>query len=184
MYNSFIVRIFVGAGNAFTLAYKESILKRLVDAFNRCISYLTNGSIVISIFSKSFDFIEKSICYRLFSNVLDFVTNIFKKLNNLTKKIGEESIVYNSFSKLFGNNTALIRSLTVFVLIFAVGIVANNLIRGAFSGRSYIVSLGLIFVTVIVIAIGDGLEKLLNNSFIYRFIKDLFIIDEGGDQWW
>lgn len=185
MYNSFIVRIFVGAGNAFTLAYEESILKRVVDAFKKCILYLTNGSIFISIFTKSFNYIEKSIFYKLFSNVLGFGTNIFKKLNNFIKRIGEESIVYNSFSKLFGTNIALVRSLAVFVLFFAIGVVLNNLIRGAFSGRSYIVSFVLIIGTTMVIALGDGLEKLLNNSFVYRFIMDLFTIDEeGGDQWW
>lgn len=184
MYNSFIVRMFVGAGNAFTLAYKESVLKRLVDAFNRLISYLTNGSVFISMFTESFNFIEKSIFERLFSSILEFVTNVFKRINKLTKQLGEESIVYNSFSKLFGNNIALIRSLAVFVLFFATGIVANNLIRGAFSGRSYIVSFVLIIGTTVVIALGEGVEDLLNDSFIFRFIKGLFIIDEGGDQWW
>lgn len=184
MYNSFIVRIFVGAYDAFTLAYEGSILKRIVDAFKKCILYLTNGSIFISIFTKNLDFIEKSIFYRLFSSILDFGTNIFKRLNKFFKKIGEESVVYNSFNKLFGANAALTRSLAVFVLFFAIGIVFNNLIRGFFSGRSYVVSLVLITGTMVVIALGEGLEKLLNNSFVYRFIKDLFIIDEGGDQWW
>ena len=185
MYNSFIVRIFVGAYDAFTLAYEESILKRIVNAFNKCILYLTNGSILISIFTKSFNFIEKSLFYRLISRVLDFGTNLFKKLNKFIKRIGEESIVYNSFSKLFGTNIALVRSVAVFVLFFAIGIIPNNLIRGAFSGRSYIVSFVLIIGTAMVIALGEGLEKLLSNSFVYRFIMDLFTIDEeGGDQWW
>lgn len=185
MYNSFIIRIFVGAFDAFTLAYEGSILKRIVDAFKRCILYLTNGSIFISIFTKSFNFIEKSVFYKLYSKIMDFGTNILKKLNNLIRKIGEESIVYNSFSKLFGTNIALVRSLAVFVLFFAIGIILNNLTKGAFSGRSYVVSFVLIIGTTMVIALGDGLEKLLDNSFAYRFIIDLFTIDEeGGDQWW
>ncbi|NLY45262.1 MAG: hypothetical protein GX053_04645 [Tissierella sp.] len=185
MYNSFIVRIFVGAYDAFTLAYQGSILKRIVDVFKRCILYLTNGSIFISIFTKGFNVIERSLFYRLVSSILDLGTNIFRKLNNFIKKIGEESIVYNSFSKLFGTNLALVRSLAVFVLFFAIGIILNNLIKGAFSGRSYIVSFVLIIGTTMVITLGDGLEKLLNNSFVYGFIMDLFTIDEeGGDQWW
>ena len=185
MYNSFIVRIFVGAFDAFTLAYEGSTLKRIVDAFKKCILYLTNGSIFISIFTKSFSFIEKSVFYRLVSTVLDFGTNILKKLNNFTKKIGEESVVYNSFSRLFGTSVALVRSLAVFVLFFAIGIILNNLSRGAFSGKSYMVSFVLIIGTTTVIALGEGLEKLLNNSLACRFIMDLFTIDEeGGDHWW
>ncbi len=184
MYNSFIVRIFVGAGNAFTLAYKGSILKILVDAFKRCISYLTNGSVFISILTKNFVFIEKSIFYRLFSSILAFVSNIFKSINKYFKRIGQGSIVYSNTSKLFNSKIALIRSITVFVSFFAIGIVVNNLLRGAFSGRSYIISFGLIILSVIVIGLGEDLEKLLSNSFVYRFITDLFIIDEGGDQWW
>ncbi|MDR7871276.1 MAG: hypothetical protein RIN55_10470 [Tissierellaceae bacterium] len=185
MYNSFIIRIFVGAYDAFTLAYKGSILKRIVESFKRCISYLTNGSIFIGIFTKNYMFIETSIFYKLFSKILDFVTNIFKRLNDFFKRIGEESLIYTNISKLFGTNIALIRSLTVFVLFFAIGVIINNLIKGAFSGRSYILSFGLIFITMIILILGEGLEKFLNNSFIYRFIRDLFIIDEeGGDQWW
>ena len=185
MYNSFIVRIFVGAFDAFTLAYEGSTLKRIVDAFKKCILYLTNGSIFISIFTKSFNYIEKSLFYRLISKLLDFVTNIFKKLNNFFKRIGQESLVYNSFTKLFGTNIDLVRSLAVFVLFFAIGIVFNNLTRGAFSGKSYIVSFVLIVGTTVVIALGKNMEDLLNNSFVYRFIMDLFAIDEeGGDQWW
>lgn len=184
MYNSLIVRTFVGAYDAFTLAYEESILKIIVDAFKKCILYLTEGSVFISIFNKDLNLIEESIFYRLFSRVLDLISKTFKKLNSLLKKIGEESVIYNNFNKLFGGNAALVRSLAVFVLFFAIGIVFNNLIRGFFSGRSYIVSLFLIIGTMIVIALGEDLEELLNNSFVYRFIKDLFIIDQGGDQWW
>ena len=185
MYNSLTLRICVKIGDAFTLAYKESIFKSIVDAFKKGILYLINGSILIDIFTKNLNFIETSLFYRLFSMVADLGTNIFKRLNKLFKKLGNESIVYKSASKLFGTSIDLIRSLAVFVLFFAIGVILNNLIRGAFSGRSYIVSLGFIFVTVIVIVLGEGLERLLNNSFVYRWIMDLFVIDdEGGDQWW
>lgn len=184
MYNSFIVRFFVGAYDAFTLAYEKSILKRIVDVFKRYILYLTKGSVFISIFTKSFSFIESSVFYRWFIAILNLATNTFKKINNFIKKIGGSSVSYNSFSKLFGNKTALIRSLAVFVLVFSIGIIGNNLVRGAFSGRSYIVSIVLMAGTIMVIAIDEKLEDLLNNSFFYGLIKDLFVIDEGGDQWW
>lgn len=185
MYNSLTIGLFVKIGNAFTLAYKESIFKSIVDAFKKGVLYLINGSILIGIFTKDLHFIETSLFYRLFSKIADLGTSILKSLNKLFKKLGSESILYKSASKLFGTSIDLIRSLAVFILFFAIGVILNNLIRGAFSGRSYIVSLGLILVAVTVIALGEGLEKLLNNSFVYRWIMDLFIIDdEGGGQWW
>ena len=53
MYNSFIVRMFVGAANVFSLAYQDSFLKSIVNVFKRCISYLTNGSLTINLFIKN-----------------------------------------------------------------------------------------------------------------------------------
>ena len=185
MYNSLTLRIFFRVYNTFALAYEKSFLKSMVDAFSKWILYLANGSILIGIFTKNLILIDRSLFYGLYSKIVDFGTNILKRLNNLFKKLGSESILYKNTSKLFGTSIDLIRSLAVFLLFFAIGVIVNNLIQGAFSGRSYIISLGIIVVTVMAIALGEGLEQLLNNSFVYRFIMDLFIIDdEGGDQWW
>ena len=184
MYNSFIVRIFVGAGNAFSLAYNGSILRRIVDIIKRSISYLTNGSIAVDIVTRSFRFIENSIFYRLFSKVLNFFSKIFGRLNNLFNRIGEESITCNVTKKLFGTDIALIRTLSAFIFYFAVGIILINLDKGSFSGRSYIVSIILILGAILVINMGENLKASLEDSSVYGFLKNLFIIDEGGDQWW
>lgn len=184
MYNSFIVRIFVGSGNAFSSAYNESILKRVLDIVAKCIRYLTDGSVVVNIFTKNYRFIENSFFYRLFTKMLNLFTNIFIKLNNSYKKIGVESIVSSNIKRLFGTNTALIISIATFALFFAIGVIVNNLVRGLFTGRSYIAAFGLIIVSIIVISKGEGLKDSLENSIIFRLIRDIFIIDEGGEQWW
>lgn len=184
MYNSFIVRIFVGAGNVFSLAYQDSLFKNIVNVFKRCISYLTNGSLVVNLFIKKYKVIENSGSYRLFSIVLEFLSRIFKSLNEWFKRLGKGSIVYKSMEKLFHTNLALIISISVFILVFAIGIIISNLSKGLFSGRSYVASIILILISAIAINRGEDLKDLLEGSYVYRFIRDIFIIDEGGEQWW
>ena len=184
MYNSFIVRLFVGAGNVFSLAYQDSFLKSIVNVFKRCISYLTNGSVTINLFIKSYKVIENSATYRLFTKALNFISRIFKSLKGWFKSFGQGSIAYNSIKKLFRTNIAVIISISVFILTLAIGIIISNLTRGLFSGRSYIGSIILILASVIVISRGERLKDLLEGSFVYRFIRDIFVIDEGGEQWW
>lgn len=184
MYNSFILRLFAGAYDSFALAYRKSILKSMVDNIKRCFLYLTHGSMFISIFTEDSKVIESGIFYNVFSKIIGFGNQILESLNKIFKRNSRESITFNIISKLFSSNTSLIRSISVFTLFFGVGIIFNNVKNGAFSGRSYIISLAIIIVNIISLSVGEDIENLCNNSFVYRFIKDLFIIDEGGDQWW
>lgn len=184
MYNSFIVRIFVGAGNAFSLAYNGSILRRIVGIINSSISYLAKDSIAVGIFTKNFSLIEDSYFYGLFSKILKFFSKTFVRLNNLFNRIGEESIACSSIRKLFSTELALIRTLSTFVFFFAVGIILINLDSGLYWGRTYIVSIILILGSLTVFNRGENFKISLENSSVYGFIKNLFIIDEGGDQWW
>ena len=64
------------------------------------------------------------------------------------------------------------------------GIIGNNLIRGYYFGRSYIISIALILISLMGLRIKDDYNSLLEGSYTFKLVKSIFTIDEGVDQWW
>lgn len=184
MYNSIIVGFLVKIWDLFVLGYEDSLVKKIVDGIKAFISFLFKGSIVKGIFTGDKRIILESKFYKVYSWILEKIDMVLNRLNKYIKKIGNNSIVYNNMFNLFKNEIEIIRTISIFFLFFGIGVIINNIRIGAFAGRSYIISIILILGSLIIINIGNNLNDILNSSCCYNFIKDLFSIDEGGDQWW
>jgi len=72
----------------------------------------------------------------------------------------------------------------MFIFFFGIGIIGNNITRGLFSGRSYIIAMILIIGALVGLFIKEDYKEILARSLFYRFVAGIFTIDEGGGNWW
>lgn len=184
MYNSLLVSMFVKIWHGIVKGYNSSFLKKILDSIKMATSYLMNGSIIASIFANDESLIEKSIFYGIVVKVIDLLTLTFKAINNYINKIGKSSLIYRSIKSSFSTEIESLRSLFIFIFFFGIGIIGNNIGRGFFSGKSYIIALILIIGSLIGLGIKEDYKEVLASSLFYRFVAGIFTIDEGGGNWW
>lgn len=184
MYNSLVVRSLAKLWDVFTFNYEYSLVKKLVDIIKKLVILLFKGSFVKEIFVSEKGIIDNSFFYRLYSIIIDFVSNILKGCNLYFKKIGVYSVLYRNTKSIYKDDKELLSSVMRFMLFFSLGIIVINLGRGFFSGSSFLVAFSLIILSIIGLYFIENYRNILNNSFIISFIKGIFAIDEGGDKWW
>lgn len=185
MYNSLIVSISVKIWNIIVNRYQDSFIKRLVDLINQVKLYLSNGSRIVEGFKSDKDLISETLVYRISSNVIDFLSKVLSVMNNTIKKNGAYSLVYRNIKKLFKPEESALNTLFVFIISLGFGLIVNNLIRGFYSGKSYLVALILIVISSIGILCKDNYKEVVNNSLICKFVSSIFTIDdERGANWW
>lgn len=184
MYNSMIVSVFAKIWILIILGYKESILKKAVDQIHRGMMFLFNGSVVIGFFTSSRSLIQESLVFHLISKTTDLISLVFKYINSYIKKNKQSSIIYLNAKKLFYNDVERLRSFFVFLFFFGIGIILNNIIRGFYSGKSYIIAAVLTIGSLMGLALKDNYKEILDGSWTYKFVESIFTIDEGGGNWW
>lgn len=184
MYNSLVVRFLVRIWNLFIFGYNNSFLKKITDFIKKAIIYLFFGSVTKDIFVSDKRIIEMSLFYKIYVKIVDTISKWLKIINNYTKKIGNNSIIYKSSSSLFKDNSEVANTIFNFILFFGIGIIINNVLRGLWSGRSYIVAIALIIMSIVGILLKNKYSEILKGSFAFRFVMGLFAIDEGGVNWW
>ncbi len=184
MYNSLVVRFLVKIWNIFIWGYNNSFLKKIGDVIKKAITYLFFGSVIKNIFVSDKSIIEMSLFYKLYVKIVDTINKLIKHINKYTKRIGNNSIMYKSLSKLFKDNSEVTNTIFSFIMFFGIGIILNNVFRGLWSGRSYIIAILLILISLIVINLKDRYSEILKGSFVFGFVMSLFAIDEGGINWW
>lgn len=184
MYNSLIVSISVRAWGFIVFGYEGSYLKKLVDLIRSCLAYLSNGSVVKRFFISKRSIIGESFVWFLISKVTDLINQVWIKIVKYIKNISKYSLIYRNTYKLFSTEVEVLRSFFVFTLSFGIALVVNNIIRGFYSGKSYIIAVILTMGSLIGLSVKGNYKEILNNSWFYRFAISIFTIDEGGDNWW
>lgn len=184
MYNSFVVSIFAKAWEVIIRGYDGSLIKKIVDLIKKIISYLCEGSSVMNFFASTRSLIEESFFYNLISRITDFISGVFREINKYIFKSGQTSLVYKNVAKLFVSEVEVLRTFFVFTFFFGLGLIGNNIVRGFFSGRSYIIAMVLIIGSLIGLGLKERYKQILDNSWFFGFIVSIFTIDEGGGNWW
>lgn len=179
MYNSIFVSVVVKIWSFIISEYDKSFLKKIVDAFTKGISYLSYGSRVKSIFKSRDLLIEKSYTYDLYRKFMKFVNKTLDKIRAYIKESGKYSLVYNNIYNLFQTKVEVLRTFFVFTLSFGIALALNNIIRGYYSGRSYIVIAIIVIGSIIGLSLKGNYKGVLETSFIYKFVYSVFSIEEG-----
>lgn len=184
MYNSFIVSTSVKIWNWILFGYEGSLLKGLIELIKFGLGYLFNGSVVKRFFISRRSIIEESFVYLLVRNITDLINQVLIKINKFIKRASANSIIYINTYKLFSTEVDALRSLFIFTFFFGMGLVGNNIIRGFYSGRSYIIAIIITIGSLLGLSLKENYKEILNGSWFYRFCNSIFSIDEGGDNWW
>lgn len=184
MYNSLVIRFLVRIWGLFIFGYNNSFIKKIAERIKKSVTYVFFGSVTKDIFVSDKSIIEVSLFYKIYVKIVDTISKWIKSINNYTKRIGNNSIMYKSLSNLFKDNNEVANTIFSFILFFGIGIIINNVLRGLWSGRSYIIAVALIIVSIIGIMLRDRYSEILKGSFVFRFVMSLFTIDEGGINWW
>jgi len=184
MYNSFVIRNLAKLWDFLTINYEGSLVKRFVDGIKRIVELLFKGSIIKEIFKSEDSIIEKSIFYRIYSFKVDLISKVLKYSNQYIKKISENSGVSKNVRSLFKSDMEIIRTMMVFFLFFGVGVIGINFTKGYFLAISTIMSICLVVFILVNLGGIENYGNVLNNSFIIKFIKGIFTVDEGGNNWW
>lgn len=184
MYNSIIVSILVKIWNILSRAYEYSLLKKFNDSILKGFKNLSKSSHMARLFISNRSLVRESSLYALYCHIVDRISKIFTFLREKIEENNHGSIIYSVIYNLFHDNVGLQTTFYVFFISFGVGIALNNLIRGFYAGKSYIISFLLVLISFIGLGVKENYKNVLRGSYIYAFIKSLFTIDEGVDQWW
>lgn len=185
MYNSIIVGGLVRLWNLFYSLYENSFLKKLEDKIKRFFSYLFKHSIINRIFTSKDSLISKSGFYKLITKIILFIEKIFKFIHKFFIHISKGSWLFKSIQIGFKDNRHVLKTVSLFLVSLLMGIMLNSLlISRQGSIELYLLSIVFILIGIFVVKMASDYKDTLNNSSMWKFISGLFIIDEGGDQWW
>lgn len=184
MYNSVVVNVLANIWRVLAEGYQYSLLKKFNHFVGSGIKKLSKGSNVVKLFTSNRSLIEESFLYQIYCKIVDVINKIFIALRRGINKNNPGSIIYNTVYNLFQGGVQVQRTFYVFFLSFGIGIIVNNVIRGFFAGKSYIVALALIFASIVGLKVKDDYEGILRGSHFCAFIRSVFTIDEGVNQWW
>lgn len=179
MYNSIFVSAIIKFWEFISFEYNRSFLKKTMDAFSRGFAYLSNGSRIKSIFKSRDLLIEKSLIYDLYTKFMKSINRILGSIRKYLKEKREHSLICSNLYNLFATKIEVLRTFFVFTLSFAVGLLLINIVRGYYSGRSYIIIAVLIIGSIIGLLSKENYKDVLKTSFIYKFIYSIFSLEEG-----
>ncbi|NLY66774.1 MAG: hypothetical protein GX069_04375 [Tissierellia bacterium] len=184
MYNSILVRSLIRLWNVLSLGYEYSLLKKAIDPIVKSMHFIGRNSIFIRLFTSNRSLIEESMFYALFCKLIDLINRIMKALRSYTIKNGPTSIIYNIFNNIFKDINSMVKALFVFLFAFGLSIILNNIIRGYYFGRSYLVSIALIIISLTGIVNKLDIRDIFEGSYAFKFVESIFTIDEEVDRWW
>lgn len=184
MYNSVIVGFLVNIWHILEKGYEHSLLKKFNDKLIKGAKLLSIGSLTISLFTSSRSLIEESLLYKLYCFIIDIIVKVFRELRRRIKKVNHGSLIYTTIYNLFYDEIQLQSTFYIFFIAFGIGIIGNNLVRGYYSGRSYLISIALISISLIGLKVKEDYKSILEGSYIFKLVKSIFTIDEGVEQWW
>lgn len=184
MYNSIIVRSLAKIWSVLVIWYSHSLLNRFVNYLVKNLSVLSKGSYIMRFFTSNRSLLEESLFYVIYSNVIDFINRFIERIKKWIGENTSTSLIYNKVYKLFNTENNMMKTFFVFFMAFGIGIMANNIIRGYFSGRSYFISIILIVISLVGFVEDVDIRSIFKGSYAFRLVESIFTIDEEVDRWW
>ena len=178
MNNSIFLNTIIKFWEFIVFEYRRSFIKKILDSLGRGLSYLSKGSRFKSFFVSRDSMIAQGFLYSIYKKIMYFINKILNNMRDYIGEKGEYSLGYRNIRSLFINKIELLRTLFIFILSFALGLAFNNIVRGNYSGRSYIVIMFLVLVSIIGLSLKENYNNIIKNSLIFRFIYSIFTIEE------
>ncbi|HHV38975.1 MAG TPA: hypothetical protein GXX70_05730 [Tepidimicrobium sp.] len=182
MYNSVVVGILVRLWEILQDIYRYSLLKRIRDFLVISFKKLAKGSKIVELFTSNKSLIEESLIYRLYCRIVNWINGTLKTIEIRMEGILKGSVIYGLIHKLFHNQSDLQITLSLFFIILGGGIMVINIFNRVSTYIPYLFSLALVIAALA--GLSTSYRNILKGSLVFNCIKNIFIIDEGVDQWW
>lgn len=184
MYSSIVVKVLVKIWHILSVGYEYSIFHRIIKPIRNKLITFSKSSRVMKFFTSSRSLLEESLFYSIYTKFIDIINRFITSIRRYIQKNSSNSIIYTTVQNLFSTENDIINTFFVFFMAFGIGIIVNNIFRGYYSGRSYVISLVLIIVSSVGLIGRLDVKEVANGSITFRFIKSIFTIDEEVDRWW
>jgi hypothetical protein len=170
--------------NVLVKTYEYSNLKKFNDLLSKGFKTAASSSHIINFCRKESIVLKESLLYRTYSKAINGINNIFKTIRKNIIKYSPNSFLYTQIKSLFYDDNRCLLSFYLFFMAFGIGLIVNNLIRGFYFGRSYIVAIFLIIISLIGINIRKNQNSAFKESVFIKIIVSIFTVDEEVEQWW
>lgn len=184
MYNSYTVRVLSRFWSIINEFYKYSIIKRVIETIIHAIKSIGSGSYVIKFFTNDRSSIENSRIYDIYQKLICFIEVIFNKVRGVVVKYKEGSLISSICTSIFDSTSRTIGTISLFVISFSIINIIIDILNNNIVTYGNIALLAITIFSIITYIYRDNIKDVILSSFIIRLIKDIFTIDDGGDQWW
>lgn len=179
MHGSIVVSMLIKISHKLKRAYEYSLLKKILIKIVEAFKYLGKGSFFLKVFVDESNAFEESLFYKTYCKVLDFVYEMVEKFRIIVNKGKKGSVIDEMVSKLFKDKKEVRNTFYLFFLFFGLTILTLNLFKGEISARNIIISFSIIIVSLAGIFIKNNYEEAFDGSIVFKFIKNIFSVDEG-----
>lgn len=182
MYNSITITVLAKIWHVLELGYKYSFLRKIIGGIGEIFKNLGKGSRVLNLFISEKKIAEESLFYSIYCRFIDSMYIVIKKLREVIEKRRKNSLLDRTIVKLFENNFQVVNTFLVFLLSFSFTIIIINIVKGIFFDNILIISIIIALLSLIGLSLNLDYKEIINNSGIYKFLKEIFSIDEGGNK--
>lgn len=179
MHDSIVVSLLIKISCRLKEAYEYSMLKKNLIKIVEVFKYLGKGSYFLKVFVDESNAFEESMFYKIYCKTLDFVYEMVEKLRMIVNKQKEGSVIDEMVSKLFKDKKEVRNTFYLFFLFFGLTVLILNLFKGEILVRDIIISFSIIIMSLAGIFIKNNYEEAFDGSIVFKFIKNIFSVDEG-----
>jgi len=184
MFHSRILNLLAKLWNKSNDYCKQSFTNTVSTKISTLIDFLLKGSFVVKIIKDDKSWVENSLLYKIYCKIVDFTNWSFRSIRATVTKYKHESALYMMTSYLFRDEGKIISSIITFLITFSAITLILNIFRNNMVNSMNVMLLVIVVLSIILGNIKMIFSNILQGSFFWRLIKDIFTLDNGGEQWW
>ncbi len=184
MYNSYTVNLLSRLWRTINSYYSYSFIKKVSDITILGLKAMLSGSHIVRFITNEKSLIEKSIFYNLYRKLISISESLFNKLRELIKQYKEGSFLCKLGSSVFESDSTTIEVISLFIIAFSAFNILIDTLNNSIKTRGNAVLFIAIVMSIIIYKYKNNIKGAIEQSLFIKLLKDIFTIDDGGDQWW
>ncbi len=184
MYNSYTVSVLNRLWRTINSFYKYSTIRKINDSIIRTFKKMLNGSLIANFMTNDESLIESSAFYKIYGKLISFIESLFNRLRTLAKQYKQGSILNRIGESIFESHVTTISTISLFIIAFSLVNIGIDAVNGNIKthGNALLFIITVIF--ILVFTNRESVKEAVDNSLFIKLLKNIFTIDNGGDQWW
>jgi len=182
MYNSYIVSVLNRIWLTINSFYKYSTVKKINDAIIRASEKILSGSLIANFITNDESLIESSAFYKMYGKLISFIESLFNRLRTLIKQYKQGSILNRIGYSIFESHVTTISTISLFIIAFSLVNTGINALNGNINTYDNVLFFIITVIFILVFANRESVKEAVDNSLFIKLLKNIFTIDNGGDQ--